>query len=324
MERLCRSLYILSSKLVLMELHLASMENISCWAFRSLCVGATDSYTGMLSMNYLVRRKAAWKEVDTFEIEKQRQWIQVATSKEKECVEFIKQLNSELKENPAKDNVYGIQLNASCPSPQIIRVGQGPALIKRPTKVGNLLKELLKQDKFKIGIKVRLGLNPLEVQQRKVLSLFEEIEKINDSNFAHVTVHFKNALDKSSTPYDYSLLKEMKSFKIPLIINGGIKRYEDFERITKNVGAKNIVGFMVGREALQNPDALIDINRALGGESPSLRGLKTIGEEFERLCKGQMPKPSYLEKIKKYCSWYPKGLAIPKTLSDSHGPRYYG
>lgn len=306
-----------------MELHLASMENVSCWAFRSLCHGATDSYTGMLSLNYLIRRNAAWREVDLFKIEKQRQWIQVSTSKEKECAEFIKQLKLELKENPLKDNVYGIQLNASCPSPAIIRIGQGPALIKRRTKVNNLLKELLKQDTFKVGIKVRLGLNPIEVHQRKVLSLFEEIEKIGDPHFTRVTVHFKHALDLSNTPYDYSLLKEMGSFKIPLIINGGIRSYEDFKSITGGLPMKNIVGFMIGREALQNPDAFIDIHRSLDRESIPHRGLKIIGQEFEQLCTQHMPKSLYLEKIKKYCSWYPKSLIIPKAPSDPRGPAYY-
>ena len=306
-----------------MELHLASMENISCWAFRSLCHEATDSYSGMLSMSYLIRKNSAWKEIDFFKIERQRQWVQVATSKETDCSEFLKQLNNELKINPLKDNLYGIQLNASCPSPQIIGIGQGPALIKRPTKVGKLLRELLKQDKFKVGIKVRLGLNPLEVQQRKVLSLFEELEKINDPNFTRVTVHFKNAQDKSNTPYDYSLLKEMTSFKIPIIINGGINTYEDFTEIIKNIKVKNVAGFMVGREALRNPDVFIKIRNSFYKKDLSLRGLRLISKEFEDLCTKQMPKPVYLEKIKKYCSWYPQTLAIPAASSDSTPRAYY-
>lgn len=294
-----------------MEVHLAALENISCWAFRSICTGATDSYTGMLSLNYLGRKNAAWKEIDMFQIKDQRQWIQVATSKEKEIIVFLKKLEEELKNNPSKDNIYGIQLNASCPSPEIIRIGQGPALIKRPTKVTNLLKELLKQGKFQVGIKVRLGLNPTEVQQRKVLTLFEEIEKIDSPQFSRVTVHFKNAQDRSSTPYDYSLLKEMGFFKIPLIINGGIKSYQDFQQITANLKMKNIAGFMVGRAAIQNPDAFIAINNSMNGTKSSFRGLKVISEEFEKRCRENMPKSAYLEKIKKYCSWYPQTLAIP-------------
>lgn len=298
-----------------MELHLASMENVSCWAFRSLCHGATDSYTGMLALSPLLRRKSAWKEVDLFKIDGQRQWIQIATSKETECAEFLKQLNTDLKLNPLKDNVYGIQLNASCPSPKIIKIGQGPALIKRPIKVSNLLKELLKQDKFKVGIKVRLGLNPFEVKQKKILSLFEELEKINDPNFTRVTVHFKNARDGSNAPYDYSLLKEMTSFKLPLVINGGIKSYEDFKTITKSMNVIKIAGFMIGRGALENPNIFTKINNAVNKENKPLRGLKLISQEFEKLCGEQLPKSTYLEKIKKYCSWYPQTLKIPETSS---------
>jgi len=140
-----------------MELHLASMENITCWAFRKLFSGATDSYTGVLSLNYLLRKKS-WKEVDLFPISGQRQWIQIATAKEEECKKFVERLLRDEKENPEKFNVYGIQLNCSCPSPYLTNIGQGPALIKRAQKVSSLLKVLLNQNKFKISVKVRLGL----------------------------------------------------------------------------------------------------------------------------------------------------------------------
>ena len=306
-----------------MEIHLASMENVSCWAFRKLCRGASDSYTGMLSMNYLVRRSKAWVEVDTFAIEGQRQWLQVATSKEKECIGFIGRLKKELETDITKNNLYGIQLNASCASPEIIRIGQGPALIKRPTKLSNLIKELLKQDKFKIGIKVRLGLNAQEVGQRKIFSLFQELEKINDPNFTRVTVHFKNARDPSYTPYDYTLVKEMATYKLPLVINGGINNYQDFNNIIKNVpNKKNIVGFMMGRAALKNPDCFIEPQKILNSVSVNSRNFDEIGGEFESLCREHMPKPIYLEKIKKYCSWYPQTLAIPEMLDKKEKSFY--
>ena len=80
-----------------MEIHLAPMENITCWAFRKLCKGASDSYTGMLNLTNLVKRTNAWEEIDTFLIEGQRQWIQIATSKEAECSAFLKKLEAFLK-----------------------------------------------------------------------------------------------------------------------------------------------------------------------------------------------------------------------------------
>src|SRR4030042_2973749 len=98
-----------------MELHLASMENVTCWAFRKLFNGATDSYTGVLSLNYLLRKRN-WKEVDMYSIPGQRQWIQIATAQESECKKFIERLLRQQKEDPEKYNAYGIQLNLSCPS----------------------------------------------------------------------------------------------------------------------------------------------------------------------------------------------------------------
>lgn len=290
-----------------MEIHLASMENVTCWAFRKLCRGVSDSYTGMLSLTNLVKRENTWEEVDTFQIEGQKQWIQVATSKEVECFAFIKKLEEELKNYPEKDNIYGIQLNCSCPSPNLIRIGQGPALIKRPTKVVKLLRELLKQNKYKIGIKLRLGLNEMELKQKKIFALFEELEKIanDNSNFTNVTIHFKHAQESSSSSYDYSLLNELASYNLPLIINGGIRNAEDIKRLVESIAPENrenIKGAMLGREALNNPNCFLEINKILKDSHFIDRNSKEIELEFNELCKQHMPKSVYLETIKEKSS----------------------
>ena len=285
-----------------MELHLAPLENVSCFAFRSLCRGQTDSYTGMLSLSNLVKRNNVWKEVDTFPIEGQRQWIQVATSKEAECSAFLVRLEEELKAFPEKDNAYGIQLNVSCPSPSLIRIGQGPALIKRATKVVNLLGELMK-GRFKVSLKVRLGLNNFEMRQRKLVSLFAQLEKITHPNFAGVTVHFKHAQQKSADAYDYSMIKELSKFNVPMIVNGGVNSYADFLKIVNGINTKNIKGFMVGRAAMENPDAIALMRKEMDGTAFAARSPAEMKSEFEALCKLHAPNQSYSDKIKKYCSW---------------------
>ncbi|MFA7708038.1 MAG: tRNA-dihydrouridine synthase [Candidatus Pacearchaeota archaeon] len=290
-----------------MEIQLASMENVSCWAFRKLMRGITDSYTGVFSMNYLVKRGKAWREIDTFKIEDQRQWIQVATSKETECAEFLKEIDERLKLEPEKDNVYGIQLNLSCPSPNIVKIGQGPALIKRTQKVVSLINELLKQDRFKISIKVRLGLNEYEVKERKLIKLFEELKKINNPNFTQVVVHFKHAKQPSFAEYDFSMLKELCSFNIPIVINGGINNYNDFNKIMQTLTPnerKNVKGLMIGREALRNPDCFVDVSNMLNKTILEKRDLEQINSDFKRLCEEHQPRGIYLEKIKKLCPWY--------------------
>ena len=287
-----------------MEIHLASMENVSCWAFRKLCQGITDSYTGVMSMNYLITRSKAWREVDTFKILGQRQWIQFATSKEKECSEFLARLKHELANDIEKDNIYGLQLNLASPSKNMINLGQGPALIKRPKKVASLVQELLKQDKFKVSIKTRLGLNYEELKEGKIFSLLEELEKIKDPNFSQVVVHFRHAREESFKPYDYSLLNKILEFKIPIIINGGIKNYQDFENIQKNYKSNKIAGLMIGREALKNPDCFVEISNILNNTNLKLRSKEQIKEEFGKLCQEHVPREIYLEKIKEFCEWY--------------------
>lgn len=235
-----------------MELHLASMENITCWAFRSLCTGVTDSYTGMFSMGYLIERHKAWRELDLYKIEWQRQWIQLLTSKESECIRFLERINEKIKEEPEKDNCYWLQLNLSCPSPYIIRAGQGSALIKRPQKVANLINELLKQDKYKISIKTRLGLNEQEVKERRIFYLLTELEKIKNPNFSHIAIHFKHAKERSDSSYDYSELKEILDYNLPIVINGGIRNYKDYNNIVKNIPKrKNIKGIMIWKRSIK-------------------------------------------------------------------------
>lgn len=292
-----------------MELHLASMENVTCWAFRKLFLGATDTYTGILSLNYLLRKRN-WKEVDLFQISGQRQWIQFATAKESECQRFVARLLRESKENPEKYNVYGLQLNLSCPSLKFTNIGQGPALIQRPKKVASMLRELLKQDRFKVSVKTRLGLGEEDMNQGKIFKLFSELESIEDPNFAHVAIHFKHARKPSYAPYDYSSLKRISEYKIPLVINGGINNHDDFMRIIKDIqNKKNIVGFMMGREALGNPDCFVVPSNILNKTNLAPRTQYEFKREFEDNCKQHLPKEIYVRTVKEYCPWA-KNLAI--------------
>jgi len=299
-----------------MELHLASMENITCWSFRKLFSGATDSYTGVLSLNYILHKRT-WKEVDIFPIGGQRQWIQIATGKEEECKKFIERLQREQIENPEKYNVYGVQLNCSCPSYNLIKLGHGPALISRPQKIASLLRELLKQNKFKVGVKVRLGLTQDELKQGKIFQLLSELEKVK--GLAHVTVHFKHAKEPSYTPYDYSLLKRISNYNLPIIINGGINSYNDFLRITKDANKKNIAGFMIAREALKNPNCFIESSRILNNKDFLAKSDEQIKKEFEDNCKLHLPKETYAKTISKYCSWA-KNLQIEFPKPERNQP----
>ena len=138
-----------------------------------------------------------------------------------------------------------------------------------------------------------------------------------------MTIHFKHARDQSFTLYDFSLLKEICQFKLPLILNGGIKSYDDFINITKNLPVKkNIKGYMIGRGALENPDCFKDYRRG-DGKILAKRSFEEISQEYKKNCKEHMPKSIYLTKTKKYCSWFPADLEIPETPNDEGKKSFY-
>lgn len=293
-----------------LQLHLGSMENITCWAFRKLFPGVSDSYTGIIAMSYLNERHKAWKEADFFPIRNQRQWLQVSTSSEEQCKEFLKRTEEEFKLSPEQSNMFGIQLNCSCPSPNVIRIGQGPCLIKRPTKVISLLKELLKQDSYKISIKTRLGFDDREVREGRIFRLFEQLEQLkkDNDNFENVVVHFKHAKSPSYAAYNYSFLPDLLEFNIPLIVNGGINSLGEFNKILarENITPKqkkNLAGFMMARQALINPDCFVESSNTMNKTQFQKRTPEQIKQEFQDNCKIHEPRELYLKTINQYCKW---------------------
>ena len=148
-----------------------------------------------------------------------------------------------------------------------------------------------------------MGLNQQEIQQKKLLTLLEHLKKINNPNFTSITIHFKHAQQKSTEPYNYSMIKEIQKYGLSIIINGGIKTTTDFKEIIKNIALNNIAGVMIGRAAIQNPDALAKISNELCRTTLKNRSSKEIKQEFDALCKIHNPNQIYLETINKYCPW---------------------
>ena len=61
---------------------------------------------------------------------------------------------------------------------------------------------------------------------------------------------------------------------------------------------------MIGREALSNPDCFVESSNLLNKTNFKQRTKEQIKNEFEELIKQHEPKPIYLDKIKRMCSWY--------------------
>lgn len=244
------------------DLHLQSnvflspMEGVSDVGFRNLCYrnGAGITWTEMIRASGIVRKnKATLDLIDTHDPETLT-GVQLFVVNERElgvALYTLEQLS--VKTLPHLKNIRAIDLNFGCPSPEVIRVGAGPALLKRTQKMGLLFKVLhdwrrrTSLDIGAVGVKIRLGMNPLEQEHKIYLRLMDAA----NANLDYITVHARNAKQKSSDPPSWNAIGEMKDIaSIPVIGNGDVIDATSMQRM---ISQTKCDGVMIARAAIQNP-----------------------------------------------------------------------
>ena len=292
-----------------MELHLAPMKGITCWAFRASIIGATDSYTEYINLKSLLNINATgWDNVDTFNIEGQRQWLQILTHDIKDISIFPKILQEFCSSNPERAHIYGVNINAGCPDPEVITAGDGAALIKRIKRLKDLIQAFLGEPNshaYQISVKLRLGLNEREMKYNKVLDFLKELKSLEDSRISPPIVHFKHAKQPSKEPPHWELLESLINAEVPLIINGSIKEPQDLEKIQEILSSssqqnwdKNIRGIMIGREVIRNPECFKQFEKNL-----IISDDKNWNEYFIENLKRYPPKNQFTVNFRKFYSF---------------------
>lgn len=135
-----------------------------------------------------------------------------------------------------------LNLNCGCPANDIISQGAGSALLKRESKIIQIIKRAKESFDIPFTIKIRTGFNiPKHLNYTK-------LEKIQlDAIF----IHGRTKKQQYSGKIDLDYIKEAKEkTKIPIIANGDIKSLEDVELLHNKT---NCDGYMIGRGAVENP-----------------------------------------------------------------------
>lgn len=255
---------------------LAPMEDNSNNALRTLCYnhGADYTFTEMVRLQGLLRKsKPTWAKLDFHD--STPTIIQLLTGNQKEAAAFLKTF-----EPPP--GFAGFNLNLGCPSPEIIKIGQGCALIKRVAKVRAIIKTF--QDfSYPISLKIRLGMNAREKEKKVYLNL------IKGTNPDFFIVHARHGGQKYIEPADFSVYKECVSTGKIIVANGDIMTKEQISYL-KSIGVK---GAMIGRAAVGNP-AIFDEMK--GNPAASLGKLR---EEYLTLAKKYGSPEKYVENFLK-------------------------
>ena len=239
---------------------LAPLEDNTNNSFRELCHnhGADLTFTEMARLTGLVRKNKATEKKIAILNDVPTQ-IQLAGQKEEELIEFLKSFE------PSK-GFSGINFNIGCPSPGVIKQGLGCAMIKRVTKVSNMVR-IVKEHGYPCSIKMRLGQNFFEKQKKDYLNLIENV----DADF--FVVHARHGNEHYDSMPDYSVFPECVAMGKKIIANGEVDTPEKI-RMVKEMGVE---GAMIGRAAVRNP-AIFERLKGL-----KETGIGTLREEYNRL-----------------------------------------
>lgn len=228
------------------ELMLAPMENRTNPDFRELCYnnGADSTFTEMARITGLANKNKSTlnKIIIPTPIPT---YIQLTGSKENELDRFLKDFI-------APEGFLGFNLNLGCPSSDVIRIGQGCALIKRISKVRKLIR-IIRVHGYPASIKLRLGMNQYEKDKKVYLNLINEV----DADF--FVVHARQGKETKYDPVDTDAYIECVKTKKVIIANGSIRTKDQIKHL-KSIGVR---GAMIGLFALENPKIFSELKKGL-------------------------------------------------------------
>lgn len=138
-----------------------------------------------------------------------------------------------------------VDINMGCPTPKIVKNGDGSALMRRPDLVREIVRSTVKSVSVPVTVKMRKGWDDASVNAVEIASIAAE------EGAAAVAVHGRTREQFYSGTADWSIIKQVKrSVNIPVIGNGDIKTPEDAKSMLEETGCDAI---MIGRGAHGNP-----------------------------------------------------------------------
>src|SRR3989344_1960506 len=250
------------------KLVLAPMHNITNIAFRLLCkkYGASLVSTELLSANALARE-------DNLNLK-----LAITDKLEKPICAQIFGQNTDNRVKAAKTlekNFDIVDINFGCPSKKILSQGAGAALLKRKSKIFEIVKQVSKSINMPITVKIR---NEDAVEVAKIC------EKAGASA---IIVHARSVKQGYFGKADWNVIKKVKeNIKIPVIGNGDVIDGKSAERMLNETNCDYV---MIGRAAIGNPFIFKQINEYLKGKQVFQEKKERIVDYFE-----------YIELTKKY------------------------
>lgn len=288
-------------------LYLAPMAGITDMPFRTICkqFGADVLITEMISTRGLVYddpKTSKLLEIDPSENPIGAQIFGNDPEDFAKSVEKIVDLPFDF-----------ININMGCPTPKIIKNGDGCALMKAPKLASRIIEVTAKTSKKPVSVKIRKGWDKNSVNAVKFSSMAE------NSGATMIIIHGRTREMFYSGKADWDIIKRIKeTVGIPVIGNGDVFTPEDALEMFKKTDCD---GIMIGRGALGNPWIFRDIKHFLKTgrkvSPPDMKELlETMLHHLNKAISYHGERLGILE-MRKHLAWYIKGLPHSAPVKNS-------
>lgn len=275
---------------------MAPLAGYTCFPFRLMAerLGAGSAYTEMTSVDALkYNDNATTRLLYTDDREKLK------------CVQLLGS-NPTLFERAAKSDALAkfdiIDINMGCPVPNVIKAGEGSALLEDIPRASKIIEACKRSGKV-VSVKCRIGMNPGNI-------VIEEFARMCENSGADmITVHgrTRNMMYDGAPLYEYIRLAK-QSVSIPVFANGGIFSKEDALRMMEHTGAD---GVMLARYGFENPLIFMELTEC--GVSDGATKYTLLMDQLDILEDLTVREPCFdelyaLTYIKKLASYFMKKL----------------
>ncbi|MFH1399562.1 MAG: tRNA dihydrouridine synthase DusB [Candidatus Woesearchaeota archaeon] len=280
------------------KLALAPMAQVTTLPFRLLCrrYGCSLVYSEMLCANPIVRNNRATMR-KAFTCDEQPIAMQIFGTQEELMLEAALKLGGDI-----------IDVNLGCPSVEVMKQGAGAALLKRPEKIGSIIKYLAENLDKPVTAKIRIGLDKTKVNAVEVAKIVEE------AGGCAIAVHGRTVKQKYTGKADWSVIRDVKdAVGIPVIANGDVVDEESAAKCLEESGADML---MIGRGAVGNPYVFKRIDRYLktGKILAEQSKAEKLSDFFEYVNLAQKYGMLRCEDLKRHAQDFTKGVSGGKTL----------